>query len=47
MWANNQDWTDDLILTMDVLYQLSYIGNRPQNKSFAPARNTAKKQWRN
>jgi hypothetical protein len=26
MGANDQDRTGDLILTMDVLYQLSYIG---------------------
>lgn len=26
LWANDQDRTGDLILTMDVLYQLSYIG---------------------
>ena len=25
--AHDQDWTDDLILTKDVLYQLSYVGN--------------------
>ena len=27
--ANDQDRTGDLILTMDVLYQLSYIGSSP------------------
>ncbi|MEN9390254.1 MAG: hypothetical protein RLZZ283_354 [Candidatus Parcubacteria bacterium] len=26
--AENRDRTDDLILTMDVLYQLSYLGER-------------------
>ena len=26
IWANDQDRTGDLILTMDVLYRLSYIG---------------------
>ncbi len=26
--ANDQDRTGDLILTMDVLYQLSYIGRK-------------------
>ena len=25
-WAHDRDWTDDLSLTMGVLYQLSYMG---------------------
>ena len=27
--ASNRDWTDDLILTKDVLYQLSYASKTP------------------
>ena len=27
-WADDRDWTGDLILTKDVLYQLSYVSNK-------------------
>ena len=31
--AQDRDWTGDLILTKDVLYQLSYLGEQSKRES--------------
>lgn len=36
-WADDRDWTGDLVLTKDVLCRLSYMGIKKRETGFEPA----------